>query len=75
MTTDQLLVLYTISDSVSAVAGNIYLSGPADNDSLITIHMNIGNNEIRNTQFIDDTCLYSKRTNPLENVIEAFEEF
>ena len=46
MTIDQSLAFYTISDSVSAATGNIYLSGSADNNSLITIHIDIGNNEI-----------------------------
>ena len=35
----------------------------------------IGNNEIRITQFVDDTCLYLNGTNSLENVIAIFEDF
>ena len=35
----------------------------------------IGNNEIRITQFADDTCLYLNGTNFLENVIAVFEDF
>ena len=35
----------------------------------------IGNNEIRITQFADDTCLYLNGTNSLENVIAVFEDF
>ena len=35
----------------------------------------IGNNEIRITQFADDTCLYLNGTNSLENVIAVFEYF
>ena len=35
----------------------------------------IVNNEIRITQFADDTCLYLNGTNSLENVIAVFEDF
>ena len=35
----------------------------------------IGNNEIRITQFADDTCIYLNGTNSLENVIAVFEDF
>ena len=35
----------------------------------------IGKNEIRITQFADDTCLYLNGTNSLENVIAVFEDF
>ena len=35
----------------------------------------IGNNEIRVTQFANDTCLYPNGTNSIENVIAVFEDF
>ena len=33
------------------------------------------NNEIKITQFADDTCLYLNGTNSLENVLKVFEDF
>jgi hypothetical protein len=33
------------------------------------------NNEIRITQFADDTCLYLKAINSLEKILKVFEDF
>ena len=35
----------------------------------------LANNEIKITQFADDTCLYLNGTNSLESVLKVFEDF
>ena len=45
---------------------------PTIDFSLLGRHLNT---QIKITQFADDTCLYLKGTNSLENVVKVFEDF